>query len=760
MRKLINLAVLLLFFGRSYAQGAYQPGNLFNDAWQLQQQLLSAAPDAALETRILGYYKLRYTTDLAKNVFLNQLFPGLLPAPPANDRFEFLRGVFPAAVPAAATSTGSSTGGITVANFADGLAKFLVSRFKEELSMAFFQQLQKDLNSPKLADLKILFPQTWKTLQTIDNGIYQFSVYLNTLRQAFIQDLTNGFTNLQNVLQQQKYKDFFDNQHPELGTVLYSSLYLINSLSAGKHPGQVLAGFNDESLIHLCKTDGSPCLQGTTILEANLRAGIRTAQLLSFSLKSASSGHYWVTVDSVKQLLDDATGNGLKVFLGLICQQSFLQESNPNTVIKYAYKDANDHTQYEMLSVVFNALATAHVVANIYQYKAFIETVLDKTDEINQYISAIKAAKKTDIDYNDYYKLYNAFLDLVQQDTSFIQLPYLGSVINPDVQAQIKNSTNTLIYVARSAADLFIDVRTKNYSAAIQSAVTILDTVLDYNAVFNLKKLGNTVGEAKTQLLKLTAAGGADHGDSTAIYALVASYVAAPNQNSSAIDFHGLPEVSADQQAQTAIKTLIDDERQYNEVSNHQTLRNLILKYGSFFAAVAQAQNSDDVEKAIESVALPAGSYTIKQHSSFNISVNGFVGYAYDFNLKGGSYSSGVYAPVGISFNWGLGKKKNWGAASVFLSVLDVGAIVAYRFNDSTDALKQDVRLESILSPSVQGLWEVPNLPVTVCAGWRYTPTLFYSGSQSFTTKEGRNVFNLSLLIDIPIITILNHTKN
>jgi hypothetical protein len=182
----------------------------------------------------------------------------------------------------------------------------------------------------------------------------------------------------------------------------------------------------------------------------------------------------------------------------------------------------------------------------------------------------------------------------------------------------------------------------------------------------------------------------------------------------------------------------------------------VLIKYLSFAANLASATNSDEVKEAINAVALPPGSYSIKQKSSFNISVNGYVGYTWDFR-KGKVYANGIYAPIGFSVSTGLSRKLG-GAVSVFASIIDVGAIVTYRIkNGETEELKQEIRLESIVSPSAQLLFAIPRTPIAIGPGWRRTPKLFYKDDTDFTVVKPKDVFNLSVLIDIPLFTIKNN---
>jgi hypothetical protein len=56
------------------------------------------------------------------------------------------------------TDIASKIGGLNVSNFADGLAKFLVERTKEEMNIAFFERFRNVLNA--YPEMKVLFPKT------------------------------------------------------------------------------------------------------------------------------------------------------------------------------------------------------------------------------------------------------------------------------------------------------------------------------------------------------------------------------------------------------------------------------------------------------------------------------------------------------------------------------------------------------------------------------------------------------------------------
>jgi len=206
--------------------------------------------------------------------------------------------------------------------------------------------------------------------------------------------------------------------------------------------------------------------------------------------------------------------------------------------------------------------------------------------------------------------------------------------------------------------------------------------------------------------------------------------------------------------------------------SDSSTFKKYFLKYGSFAANLVQAKSADDAENAIESVALPVGSYTIKQQSHFNISLNGYVGYAFDINDHFKKlYAQGIYAPLGFSFS--MGTKCFFSNVTAFISPVDLGNLVSYQLSNPTTATTSsstgstsqtsttstgspEIKLSNIFSPSAQLFFGIKGTPFAFGAGWRRTPTLHYSGGTNYSTVGAKEVFTANILIDIPIFTLLN----
>jgi hypothetical protein len=638
-------------------------------------------------------------------------------------------------------------GGLDVTNFADGVAKFLVKRFKEELTIAFFQKFEDEIS--KSAELQTLFPQTYKVLTAINSNIYQFSAYLNTLREAFIKDLTNLYVNFKKFTGLTKYQKYFKD-HPEINTVITNGLYLIDQYAAGVHPGDVLANYDTSTL----KFKDS-------VLQNNVRSSVTLIQGISGSFRSVSTEHYWVPADSVRMLLDNNQGSR-NIYFGLMYQ-------------KYGnisfYKSLRDSVRFDFL------LKEAYQNADsLSEYKIFAESFIDHTDEVTEYLSELKGKKKADIDYNDYYNLYNSSLDLLQHAFTFIDLPYINVYLNQGLKDNILLQSNRWLFVARSAGELYVDIRTKNYSSAILNAVGIADTVLiAYHDTAYINSLSNCLGNLDSTLeIKKKASGKkciSYLSYAHRINTIIKDFVNEPSLSKDSLQMMLVAKKITDASVKLYIDSVILTKRLLNSANNESKFTQNILKYGTFAASVAQAQNSDDVEAAIEAIALPSGSYTIKRESKSNISLNAFVG-----GYAGGefmpalktnqlAFSAGLTAPVGVAFSWGGIKcRSNHGGKSfsIFLPLIDVGALAAFRINDDSSKVASEITLANIISPGIYFYWGFGKCPISIGLGGQLGPQLRDITATAADINSSQNYyfrFGLNIAVDIPVLNLSTKSK-
>ena len=192
------------------------------------------------------------------------------------------------------------------------------------------------------------------------------------------------------------------------------------------------------------------------------------------------------------------------------------------------------------------------------------------------------------------------------------------------------------------------------------------------------------------------------------------------------------------------------------------------IKIIHFVSDIANSENAEDVEQALDAFALPTGSYTIKRKAKFNVSLNAYPGIVIgsQFNkyknqknevkYKGAS-SFGLTAPIGISFTFKSGKIN----PNLFISVIDIAAPVRFRLdnNNETKTLPE-FNFKNIFSPGIYIGLPLGKSPFALQLGAQYGPEL------SFTTDIDQNAIsnfnketfsvNLGIVLDIPLFTIYN----
>lgn len=183
----------------------------------------------------------------------------------------------------------------------------------------------------------------------------------------------------------------------------------------------------------------------------------------------------------------------------------------------------------------------------------------------------------------------------------------------------------------------------------------------------------------------------------------------------------------------------------------------------TFVAQLVTLQNGDDMEKLLNAYALPIGSASIKRHSRFNWSINGYVGLtlgnetAFGKSISQGKTNIGMTAPIGLSYTFGAGKENHF---TLFASFIDLGSMVNARLGNDTSSYS-NLRFEHFLSPGLGIFYNWENIPISMGLQYAYIPNLRniqYEKGTATITETGVSVsrFNFSVLVDIPFFTIYN----
>jgi hypothetical protein len=533
----------------------------------------------------------------------------------------------------------SGLSGLNVTNIADGLAKFLIERGKQELSMAFFDKMREEFI--KYPEIKALFPLTFEILDEVEN--HNILTLLQELKDAFAKDLMNGPTNLLALryiedVDCRVYKNREKTACEDHNLVIKKirDAARTRTASVSLHIAQgILDGSNIIAILGNVVTDTSFCES-----KDNIAGLLKLSYVLMDMLRaSKESDGLFINEARLRQLFSNK--ELLTIFLGLGLEKNKIIECFKPDQLKIGEAG---------LDSIFQIVLEGR--------SKFLGKV-SSFENLNVSYSSLKTQLRDGkpVEPNTYRSFVFASTLAVERVTSG-----LSAVFKFEQNVELKKILGNIDI----GADFVIDIHQKNYTGIFNDIIRFVDE----NDFFG----DNTKAKAK------------------------------------------------------------------------------LVKYLSFGANLASAQNSDEVKDALNAATLPPGSFSVKQKSKFSIGLNAYVGYAWDFN--GGLYGRNVYAPFGIASSWGI-NKGNGGAVSLFVSIIDVGSLVAYRLNNSaTDTLKQEVRLESIISPSAQVIYALPRLPVSICAGVRRTPKLVFEGQTEFRVVTPETVLNLSILIDIPLFNI------
>lgn len=646
MKMKLTPLLILLFYIPSFGQIATQ--SMIQDALQLSKEKPNQDGSYNLAKDSLGLLiqvLAKYDTSLAnmdeanlmtvKNAYSNAKNPYIGNA----GNFIDLSGINSNDLAGQKTSSGNifsslTSSGIDITTVTDGLAQFLVQRTKAELNLAFFNKFKKALEDQDT--LQQLFPATFAALTLIDQQIFQFQSYLEMLRSAFEQDFRNMPEHLADFL----------NQHAALSNNIFKEDWMKVAIPAllavtqmefnGASPPEVL-----NYLANQVSFNALPALEP-------VEGAFKVLNLLSASLLSNSDSSIWSSPTTVIELIDNPTA--FELYLGMLYQKGenikLDSQSTLRGIIKNWDNQKVQQTRSLILSFAYNANG--------------IQENITQLDSL---------AAGSPLRYEVSYNLINNFLQLF--DDGFKARNILTG-------KKLSQTDKLVLDMMRYLNEFYLNIRLKNYSAAVLSMAQTLTLVLE---------------KEKPEYL--------------------------------------------------------DD----------------LVKYGAFMAAITKAENSSEVATAIEAFALPVGSSSTKKYSNFNMAVNAYVGGFYGTEtLQTDTLSNrdngvfGLSTPIGITASIGFGKG---GSLSIFGSLIDIGALTAFRFDDDETADLPKFNFGNILAPGAYVMYGFfGDLPISIGAGWQLGPNLREVNSSTLEISQTRaSRVSIIFAVDIPLINLANKPK-
>lgn len=205
----------------------------------------------------------------------------------------------------------SSIGGLDVTNFADGLARFLIERSKEELNVAFFRRFREYML--QYPEMGIIFPTTSEFITEIAS--YRYAAMLPALRGAFQKDLNGLCANMLNL------RNLTDGSCPDDNQACKNRIQRIAAflktsdgraaLGALIVADNMIKGNNAAEIINSLASD-PVCQQRNE----NFSSMVQFTNLMSQSLRSKDDDRVWVTQTEINKLVNNE--DALKIYLGLL----------------------------------------------------------------------------------------------------------------------------------------------------------------------------------------------------------------------------------------------------------------------------------------------------------------------------------------------------------------------------------------------------------------------------------------------------------
>ena len=655
-----------------------------------------------------------------------------------------------------------------------GLADFLISRVKAEISMSFAADLSKWIKGdPKLS---ALLSNTSDTLANLD--ALTFKSILPTLREAIIRDFDKLPETITHPIFESSYFTLARRQ------VLAQVARLLSGIRKGQDPIAALSKFAD--------------IEVTDINDNNTRLNFVTLGLLAREI------NYYQLYD-FKKLLTDSIGARL-------CLR-FIEKDlnvNPGSIIK---TDAATFfmriiNMFENVQDIIDRLnATKESSDNRGIYIAYVRAItdilelsqkifpIDGLDDILAFMRRGADIQEALVEKN-YNRLIAMIIDIIKPLTLEPNLIISKQIAEKnDIYEGLNLSENKIQEIKDKIINL-TQISIENYVKRLKSlglessTINCIANKLAQNLIIPKQLAGEdylyeelnlptkNVQEIKAKIRSLTQKLREDFInnltscglDKTKINLITTEMV--PNLIIPKQEYKNLALTDKHiQEIQDKIKclTLIPREDFFDSLKRLNLDMNAIdlitaklvqYKKGSekifkmlaFAANLASAKTSEDVQKALEAAADPVGSYRAKRAKKGGcyFTINGYFGASMPgLEWQGGNpqgYLAKMSVPLGMEFGWSLGG----GSVGIFGSFLDLGNIAYYRIKTEGSSENENASLgfDQIFAPGCFIIFGVSNnYPISYGVGYQYLPKL-----QELSNDISRvNVHRFSFFIGIDL---------
>jgi hypothetical protein len=337
---------------------------------------------------------------------------------------------------------GAMFGGISVTSVVNGIADLMIDRAKQELTLAFFNNLQTF--AAKYPEFQTLFPKSSDALRTLLAESYP--QMLPILRTAFVADLNQLSYNLEAVLEMPKYQALLS-KLPELAMGV-QTLKLYHELETGETPDKILSEVDNAATSLL----GNAGIANVSANFRNLVTTVRFADRLSTSLQIIVGEGSWISSGDVQLLATDK--QLAELYMGLLWQQL------KNDHLSY-YLDA----QHPAVATKIETLMAAQA-GNILFWQNKLSQFLSLTAKVEQaHNTVVGKSPGEKVTAAEYSTFIGASIDEIDYALTIVKS------FDPRLQA------DDYLAAARKANSLYKDIYSQQYTQAVSDGFDIITSI-------------------------------------------------------------------------------------------------------------------------------------------------------------------------------------------------------------------------------------------------------------------------------------------
>lgn len=547
-------------------------------------------------------------------------------------------------------------------------------------------------------ELKYLLP---KTFEVFNNGDpYNLPTLGPMYKAAFAEDLKNMMLNFENMVNNMdKYAGLRKNEAFQSFVISYK---FVDYSAKGYHPIEILRLLDNEYAY--CKDDDH-----ATVINYSLSV----LNMFSQHLKTQDDMSKWISKNSINLVNKDF----MNIFFSLL-HQKYPLLLDPNINAQPFVKNL-----YRLIFSINNNTVVGNGMDNVYNFLILGNNIDRRIDEFRK-LTDNPTASTTATTKDRKEAIISFFLNNADD---IINLVDFGLNLTGQKDTSPENKNSRWKTVTKQAVEVAKGINANDIGKVTVNSLSLISSLI---------KTNNFVATYAPAFVQASQ--------------LIADYRNDPNSF----------------KADTSKKKVKEAFELVNSIAFNDTeLIQKLSHYTNFITDMANADSAAQIKDALNKYAAPVSSYRVNRESVSSFTLAAYPGVYVGWEriksikgvLNGGAF--GVTAPIGFSLNLGTHHSESW---SFFLSMVDIGAALSYRWDNDTTDIPTKITLGQIFSPGLHVVYGIKGSPLALKLGYQYAPALrkIDASIDPTTPTVGAWRLNFGLTADIPVFIFSTHPRN